>query len=314
MGISDYRQCHLIIDSNCDLPAEVIKSLDVEVLHFPYIMDGTEYLDDFWQTRDAHEFYEEIRAGKTASTAAYPIARFLETFRAAAQKGRPTVYLSFPAALSGSYNMALMAAETVREEYPEFELYIVDNCSPSIGAAQLVMQAVRLRDRGLSAKELAEWAQEAKNFIHGYFTLDNLEALARGGRIPAAAAQISGKLDIKANLSYDLNGALTMVGIARGRKKALKILADKFKANYDGDKQMPVCIASSDADKDAAFLVDLIRKEKEFSDLNFLHCTIGPVIGSHVGPGMVALAFWGKDRREHSSIADKIAERIKRNG
>lgn len=312
MGIADYRKCHLIIDSNCDLPAEVVKTLDVEVLNFPYILDGKEYVDDFWQSVSPQEFYQQMRDGAGVSTASYPIGKFIEAFRAAALKGTPTVYLSFPAALSGSYNMACMAAETVKEEYPDFELYVVDNCSPSIGAAQLVMQAARLRDRGFEAAQLAEWAQEAKNFIHGYFTLDNLDHLAKGGRIPAAAAQVSGKLDIKANLSYDLSGALTMMGVARGRKKALKLLADKFKANFDGNEQTPICVASSDADADAEFLINLIRKDKEFADVTVVRCVIGPVIGSHVGPGMVALSFWGTDRREHSSIADKIAERVKR--
>lgn len=312
MDAAEIKRCRLIVDSNCDLPYEIISSLGVDILNFSYIIEDEEFIDDFWQSRTPESFYNLIRKGAISRTSAYPLGKFLQHFEQCAQEGTPTVYLSFPLALSGSYNMAVMAADQVREKYPDFELYVVDTCSASVGYGHLVLQAVRMRDRGLTAQELVDWASEAKNFIHGYFTLDSLDCLARGGRIPAAAAQVSGKLDIKPMLTYDTTGALGMSGISRGRKRALKSLVDRFKSEFNGDCSLPVLIASADADKDAHYLADLIRKEKEFNQVHIIFCSVGPVIGSHVGPGMIALSFWGSDRRASSSIADKIADRVRR--
>lgn len=312
MGIKDYRKCHLIVDSNCELPKEIVDTLDLEVLQFPYILEGVEYLDDFWQSNTPENFYQGMKDGKRPTTAAYPLSKFIESFTRAAQAKLPTVYLSFPAALSGSYNSALLAADQVRAEYPDFELHIVDNCSPSVGAAQLVLQAARMRDRGMSASELADWAEESKNYIHGYFTLESLDALAAGGRLPATAAQIGTKLDIKAMLSYDLTGSLVLGGVTRGRKRALKGLVEKFKQEFNGDMSMPLVLGSTACQKDAEFVAELIKKDKNYQQLPVIYCAIGPVVGSHVGPGMVALSFWGKDRRESSSVVDRIAERVRK--
>ena len=306
------RKFKLIIDSTCDLPLEIIKTLDVKVLKFPYIIEGQEYEDDLWESTKPEEFYARMLKGSFPSTTAYPIAKFLEHFTEAAQEGKPTVYLSFPAALSGSYNMALMAQEQVKEQYPDFELHIVDSCLPSITNGQLVLQAARMRDQGMSAQELVAWADESKNFIHGYFTLDNMDALAVGGRIPSTAAQLGSKLDIKPLLSFDLSGALNLSGMTRGRKRALKNLADKFKEHYNGDMSIPVFIGSAFADKDVAQLIDMIKKDKKYENLPIVHCSVGPVIGSHVGPGMIAISFWGTDRRESSSVVDRIAERVRK--
>ena len=199
----------------------------------------------------------------------------------------------------------------VREQYPDFEIYVVDNCSPCGAAGLLALEAVRQRAAGLCARELAAWANEAKHYIHGFFTIDSLDALAAGGRIPPAAAQLSSKLDIKPEMSYDLSGSLTLVGVNRGRKKGLKSLVKSFKENYVLDPALPVGILTSDCEKDGDWLESAIRKEDGCAELTVLRASVGPTIGSHVGPGMVAIVFWGKNRTEKISLTDRIANRVR---
>ena len=222
-----------------------------------------------------------------------------------------TQHPGFTAGLSSSYNSACQAADMVREQYPDFEIYVVDNCSPCGAAGLLALEAVRQRAAGLNARELAAWANEAKHYIHGFFTIDSLDALAAGGRIPPAAAQLSSKLDIKPEMSYDLSGSLTLVGVNRGRKKGLKSLVKSFKENYVLDPALPVGILTSDCEKDGDWLESTIRKEDGCAELTVLRASVGPTIGSHVGPGMVAIVFWGKNRTEKISLTDRIANRVR---
>lgn len=300
----------LITDTCCDIPYELAQKLKLDYFKFEFILDGKSYEDDLWQTISAEEFYQKMSEGASASTSAYPIGKFVEYFTQQAKEGVPTVYLSIPEGLSSSINSARSAIEMVKENYPDAELY-VEPALPSAASVLLLIEAAKMRDRGLSAKELVEWVLEVRNFVHGYFTLESLDRLAKGGRIPLAASQLSDKLDIKANLSFDLAGALTLFGVSRGRKKALKAISEKFKTLSRGDATMPVIMASSGTEKDIEYLTNLIHKDKRFADLPILLTSVGPVIGSHVGPGMVGIAFFGEDRRLSTSISEKIAKHIK---
>ena len=306
---------NIIADTCADFAPEVARALGVELVGFPYVMSDGEHTDDLWQTMSAHDFYERMRAGEHVTTSAVTPGHYLEVFERAAREGTPTVYLAFTRGLSSSVDAARQAADMVREEHPGFELHVVDNLCPSAAAELLAIEAVHQAANGLTASELVAWAEEARYYLQGYFTLDSFDALARGGRIPPAAAQVGGKLDIKPELSYDLNGALTLRGMCRGRKKALRAILADFKANYlgpdVGDVKLPVGIVSSDADKDAHWLADQLRKEPGCADIPIIFSSVSPVIGAHVGPGMVALVFWGKDRRESLSFADRLARRVR---
>lgn len=305
------RVCRIVIDTCADLTPEIAATLDVDILGFPYILDGVEHTDDIWTTITPEEFYNKLREGAKASTSAISIGEYLEFFTKCAEEGTPTVYLCFTSALSSSYNSACNAAEQVRAEHPGFELYVVDNALPCSCGELLAMEAVRQRSAGLSARQLADWANEAKTYVHGYFTLDSLDALSAGGRIPPAAASLSSKLDIKPELSFDLSGSLSLIGVNRGHKKALKSLIKSFRENYEFDPSLPLAIVSTDAEKDADWLEAAVRKEPDCADLTILRGSVGPTIGAHVGPGMVALIFWGKDRSEKISLTDRIANRVR---
>lgn len=310
-GSSHAHRARIVVDTCADLTPEIAASLDVDILGFPYILDGVEHTDDIWTSITPAEFYDKLRSGVKASTSAVSLGRYLEFFTECAEEGTPTVYLCFTSALSSSYSSALSAAEQVRAQYPDFELYVVDNALPCACGELLALEAVRQRAAGLTARELAAWADEAKTCVHGYFTLDSLDSLAAGGRIPPAAAQLSSKLDIKPELSFDLSGSLTLIGVNRGRKKALKSLIKSFKDNYILDSAMPITIVSADAEKDADWVEAAVRREEGCANATIIRGAVGPTIGAHVGPGMVALIFWGRDRAEKVSLSDRIARKVR---
>lgn len=302
--------CNLIIDSCCDLPFEVIDRQGIELLEFPYMMRNDQYSDDLYQSRTAHDFYQAMREGEHPSTAQISVPRLQEAYKRAIDSGIPTVYLCFSSGLSGSFDVAEMIMNQAKDENPGAELYIVDTRLASIAEALLVYEAIRQRDKGLSAKELVEWAEEARYFVDAEFMVDDLEYLRRGGRIPSSIAYAGSKLDVKALLGIDVDGKLALVGVARGRKKGIKQLADYYEKRVapSGPGQC-VVIGHADCPKDAGRLKEVLSRIDE--NILFLESAIGPVIGSHVGPDMIAVVFWGSDKRDELSVADRIARRVK---
>ncbi len=304
-------QCNLIIDSCCDLPPSLVDQEGVTLLRFPYIINGTVHEDDLFRTASAHEFYESMRAGAEPSTSQLSIPVLTQAFEAAVATGVPTVYLSFTSGLSGSFDVALLVRDQVLAEHPEAELHVVDTMLPSIAEGVLVYEALRQREKGMTARELVAWAEEAHYFVNEQFMVDDLKALQRGGRISGSVATAGAALDVKPLLSVDVEGRLTMSGMARGRKKGVKQLAEFYAKHRAGNGLQPYAfIGHSDCPKDLERLKDALLKVD--SNLVFVECNIGPVIGSHVGPGMVAVSFWGGDKRENMSVADRIARKVKK--
>ncbi len=307
------RTCRIMVDSSCDFAPEVLHRLGVDFLSFTYITPEGEKEDDLWESVSAHDFYETLRKNPELhySTCAITPGRYLEVFQKAADDGLPTIYLGLTGGLSSSIHNARQAADMVRAKNPDFELYVIDTRCDSAAGELLAIEVVRQATRGLTARELYEWAREARYFIHGYFTLESFAALAAGGRIPPAAATVGGKLDIKPELSYDTNGALSLCGMCRGRKKALRAILQDFKDNYGHDPSLPLAIVSTDAEKDADWLEKEVRKQEGCGSLTIIRSQVSPILGSHVGPGMVALIFWGNDRREKLSFTDKLARKVR---
>ena len=303
-------QCSLIIDSCCDLPADVVDREDIFLLKFPYIMSDGEHADDLYRSTTAHEFFESMRKGEEPSTAQLGVPTLREAYEWAYSRGLPAVYLSFSSGLSGSYDVAMLVKGQFAEEHPDFELHVVDTRLASVAEALLVYEAIRQYDKGLSAEELVRWAEEARFFVDAQFMVDDLESLRRGGRIPASVAFAGAKLDVKPLLGIGPDGKLGLTGVARGRKKGIKQLADYYAKRHTDDRPGScVVLGNADCPKDAAKLRELLGKQDE--GLLFLESSIGPVIGTHVGPGMIAVVFWGPDKREDGSIADRIARRVK---
>ncbi len=303
-------KCNLIVDSCCDLPYELINKEGIYLLKYPYSDSSGEYLDDLYQSITDRQFYEGMRKGEEPKTAQIPIMAFKEAFEWAYRQGSPTVFLSFSSGLTGTFDTAQTVLQQTKEAHPDLELYAVDTKLASAAEALLVYEAIRQRERGLSAKELADWAEEAHFFIDDEFMVDDLGALRRGGRIPSSVAYAGAKLDVKPLLTIDDGGKLALTGVARGRKKGIKALVDYYeKHKADNDFAHNVIVSHSDCPKDAERLVGLIRNVDDSAII--VESRIGPVIGSHVGPGMLAIAFWGRDSRSTMSVADRIAHKVK---
>lgn len=310
------RTCKLIVDSSADYAPAVVHRLGIEVIPFTYVTPDGEVEDDLWQNTDPHEFYETLRKNPDLHYTTYAITpgQYLEVFERAAEDGIPTIYLGITAGLSSSIHNARQAAEMVRAKHPGFELYVLDCRCDSAAGELLAIEVMRQATHGLTAREVYEWAREARYFIHGYFTLEGFAALAAGGRIPPAAATVGGKLNIMPELSYDTNGALTLRGMCRGRKKALRAIIQDFRDNYAHDTSLPLAIVSTDAEKDADWLEREVRKQEGCGDVSIIRSQVSPILGSHVGPGMVALIFWGSDRRERLSLTDRLARKVRNRG
>jgi DegV family protein with EDD domain len=298
----------VIIDSCCDLPLDFVESLDVEVLNFTFVMDDGEHLDDLCKSMSSHEFYERLRKGEDSKTTQVPLGLIADMFEKAVLEGVPTVFLCFSSTLSGTYDSAQLVLGEIKEKYPDAELYVVDTKLASAAEGLLVIEAMRQCDRGLSAKELAAWAEEARWYVHGYFTLADMETLRRGGRIPDMAAFAGAKLDLKPILTFDLDGRLSFFGAARGRKKSIRQLLSIYTDRARQDPSNIVLVTSADAPKEQRELAEEILNMPTHSAV--WTTSIGPVIGSHVGADMLALVFWGPDRRLELSITDRIANAV----
>lgn len=302
--------CRLIVDSDSDVPQQILNDAGVEFFSLPYDMDDGEHFDDLGVSMKSAEFYKRMRAGENVTTAALPVTKLEEKFEECARDGTPTVYLALSSKLSSTYGSAEQVAQQVRERNPGFELYLVDSKLISVAEGFLDYEAIRQYQRGLTAKQLAAWAETARWYVNCLFTVDDLEYLRRGGRIPSAAASIGTKLKVNPTLSFDVEGNLSMTGVARGRKKALKLLVSSFaECHPDGARpDETVLVASADAEADADWVEEHLERPE--NSIPALRWDVGPSIGAHVGPGMVAVVCWGPDRRDKTSFPDQIADQV----
>ncbi|MDR1016011.1 MAG: DegV family protein [Coriobacteriales bacterium] len=293
------RKVNLIFDSCCDLPAKLVQTLDVQLVNFTYTLEGHNYVDDLGCSLSHHDFYERMRAGATPTTTQVSPGQLEEVFESAYRTGRPTLMLTFCAALSGTYQAACLVQRQLKEKHPDFDLRVIDTYLPSCAEGLLVLEAARQAARGLPIDELCAWAEEARYRVHGYFTVDDLHWLKLGGRIPAAAAYLGAKLDMKPLLSYDLKGGLTLESLTRGRKKAIKQVLARYRELHDvaGNPDNTTLVCAADVPEEQAALREATAALAG-AGAELINCDIGTVIGSHVGPGMIALVFWGPDRRQ----------------
>jgi DegV family protein with EDD domain len=283
----------LVTDSCCDLPRDLLDSLGITVLDYPVILDGEEHTSHDGSPLAAADFYARVREGSLPSTAAIPIPRYVEAFRAGACEGRPVILLGLSASLSGTFDRALTARDMVLGEYPDADIRVVESLNASIALGLLLVAAADRITAGADAEALLSWLGPARSTVNGYFTLDTLEHLRRGGRISDVAAAAGTMLDIKPVLRIDATGALVISDKLRGRRKSMTTLADTLARRIDGGSRR-VIVGHGDAPEDAARMVELVRER--MADADVLLTEVGPVIGSHVGPGMLAVAFFGSGR------------------
>lgn len=294
------RTYKIITDSTCDLPSTVIKELDVHVIPMEYILDGVSHFQDLEDEGEkTASFYGSLREGKVSSTSMINTARFMGVFEPYLKAGQDILHVSFSSALSGSYNASRMAAEELKELYPERQILVLDSIAASIGQGLLVYHAVLKKRQGLSLEELYEWLEENKKKICHWFTVEDLMHLKRGGRISALSANIGTALNIKPILSVNMEGKLVNLGKVMGRKKSLSELIVKMKSCAETAENQVVIIGHGDSLKDAEFLSTKLKNELHVKEV--IMTQIGPIIGSHTGPGMIGLTFVGERESQQPS-------------
>ena len=305
-------RCNLIVDSPCELPLSFCEKHGLFVMPYTYTMEGEAVEDDMYTSITPKQFYDAMRKGATPQTAYPDPLTFERVYSEALDAGKPVVYLCFSSGLSSAYDAACLAADRLKERRgADTPLYVVDLKEESTPQYLVCWEAVRQRDKGLSAKEMVQWAEEVHYYVWTLFMCDDLDALARGGRIPQGVAFVGTKLNVKPLLSIDLDGKLTLAGVSRGRKKGIQRLAEFYQEHHD--RRTPIAgVGNADCPRDLELLKNLIRQAAGH-DVPFLASSIGPTIGCHVGPGMISVCCWGPDRRESASalsVPDRIASEI----
>ena len=239
-------------------------------------------------------FYEELRNGKYASTSQINPAIYEEAFRKTLEEGKDILYLCFSSGLSSTYQSAQIAVRDLEEDFPERKIICIDTLCGSVGEGFLVREAARLQSGGYSMEDLADWVTAHRLDICHWFTVDMFDHLRHGGRVSAAAAAIGTVLQIKPMLHISDDGKLEVVEKPRGQKKAMALQLDYMKKGWNPAISPLVLIGYADCPDNADLLEDFFFNDTATTEI--YTTPIGPIIGSHTGPGMLALIYWGTNR------------------
>ena len=283
----------IFTDTGCDLTTDLLNSWQIPSLDLTFRFNGdeTEYFNSDMTLR---EFYDRMRAGGIAKTSAINMERFRIAFEEILKEGKDILCLAFSGGLSTTYNSARLAAEDLKDSYPDRKLIVVDTLCASAGQGLIVYLTMQKKNEGATIEEAAEYAKSLIPNIDHWVTVDDLVYLKRGGRVSSTAAFVGNALGVKPIIHVDDAGKLVNVEKARGRKGAIATLAKKY-ADLAKDKENgTVFISHADCEEDAKSLVDLL-KANHGVDVKVL-TNIGPVIGAHAGPGTIALFFVGTNR------------------
>ena len=282
----------IITDSCCDFPNEMYGQLGLTVVPLSVEFRGEVYDDR--NDDSLKDMYDGLRAGEVAKTSAINPDRWATAMESALSQGQDVLVLVFSSGLSTTYQSAVIAAEDLKEKYPDRKILVSDTLAASMGQGLLVWYACRKRDEGMSLEELHTWVEENKLHLCHWFTVDDLMYLRRGGRISAATALVGTMLQIKPVLHVDDEGHLISMAKARGRKASLDALARKaveLGSNYDNSTMF---ISHGDCLEDAQYLAQQLKEKYGVKEVVISY--VGAVIGSHSGPGTVALFFLGEHR------------------
>ena len=282
----------IITDTCCDLWPEYYQELCVDVTPLAVSFEGKEISS--YTEKWLKEFYDGLRAGKAAQTSAVNPEGWKKIMEPVVSAGEDALVLAFSSGLSTTYQSAVIAAQELKEAYPERSIQVVDTLCASLGQGLLLYYACKLRDSGMSLEELTAWCEDNKLHLCHWFTVDDLMYLKRGGRVSAATALVGTMLQIKPVMHVDNEGHLIKVGTARGRKASIDAMAKKLGETGLPGKNDTVFISHGDCAEDAKYLADKLKAEYGVKEVITYY--VGAVIGSHSGPGTLALFFLGEHR------------------
>ena len=283
----------IITDSACDLPASMLRELKVSVTPLSVLFRG-ESRSDSVESDTIKEVYDGLRQGEAASTSAVNPEGWVSVMEPALRQGQDVLALAFSSGLSTTCQSAFIAAEELREKYPDRKIMVVDTLCAALGQGLLVYKTCQKRDEGLSLEALAAWTEENRFHLCHWFTVDDLMFLKRGGRVNATTAVLGTVLGIKPILHVDDNGKLINMEKVRGRKASIENLAKKIGQLGQGYDNGTVFICHGDCIDDARQLAGMV--EAMYGTKDIFIGNLGAVIGSHAGPGTLAVFFMGDKR------------------
>ncbi len=281
--------------SSSDLSKEYFAKRNIPVVYFHFELGGTQYLDDMGESVPPKELFRRMLEGEETKTSQVSVVEYEEFFGPFLKEGRDIIHITLSGGLTGTVNSARLAAENLREEYPDRKIYIVDSLGASSGYGLFVDSLADLRDQGMGIDELHEYAEKNKLHVHHWFFSTDLTFYIRGGRVSKTAGTIGNVLGICPLLNMDSDGLLIPREKIRGKKKvSQRIVAKMAEHAYNGTYYSGKCfISQSDCYEDARFVADMIEEKFPNLDGKVRIFPIGATIGSHTGPGTVAVFFHG---------------------
>ena len=284
----------IFTDSCCDLPIKFVKENNIEVMELRVNLKGEDIPDDLGESINYKDFYKLIRNGEMPTTSQVNIGEFQEKFEKYVNEGYSIIYIGFSSVLSGCINSARLAAENIKLDNENADIRIIDSKSASMGLGLLVFYSAKMLKEGKSKDEIVNWIEENKLKVNHWFTVDDLNHLKRGGRISSSVAIVGRMLSIKPIMHVDNEGRLIPVSKVKGRKKSIKVLQEKIAEKIVNPEEQTIFISHGDCLEEAEHLKELITSEIKVNDV--IINNIGPVVGSHSGPGTIALFFTGASR------------------
>ena len=281
----------IITDSCCDLTEQQLQELNVTCANLTVMYNGENHTS-FSEPTAVKAFYDEVRGGVMATTAAANPDDWAQLMKSALEEGKDVLVITFSGGMSTTYQSAVIASKDLQEEYPQRKIIVIDSLAAALGQGMLVCYACRKRDEGMGIDELAAWVEENKFHVAHWVTVDDLTHLKRGGRISATSAIVGSMLNIKPIIHVDNDGHLINTAKVRGRKVAMEYLVKKFSETCtDFDT---VFIGHGDCPEDAAALEAMLREAHPIKEV--ITGYVGPVIGAHTGPGVLVVFFMGTVR------------------
>lgn len=285
----------IFTDATADLCPSMLTGLPpVEVIPMEVEIGGRIYHYGPNGDISVREFYEMQRVGKYATTSQINPSTYFEHFEPCLRGGKNILYLCFSSGMSGTIQSAEFCIQELKEKYPDQIILCIDTRCASVGEGFLVREAARKQAEGLSIEELAKWVTAHCLQVCHWFTVDVFDHLRHGGRVSSTAAVVGTALQIKPLLHVDNAGKLAVVEKPRGRKRAITSQLNRMEQGWDQKSGKLVVIGHGDCPKDAELLKETVHTR--FPDAHIYIAEIGPIIGAHTGPGMLALIYWGNNR------------------
>lgn len=283
----------IVTDTAANLPGKLLKENNMTAIPFSALFNGEEFPYTVPEEFDGHAYYEALRTGAAVTTSQVNPDRYIEYMEPILKRGEDILFVGVSSSVSGSFSSAQLARTQLLQKFPERTIRLVDSLSAALGEGLLALQASACRQKGMTIEKTAEYLEKIRTRIYHLFTVDDLQHLRRSGRISHVTALVGSVLGIKPLLKGSEEGKIIASDKVRGRRRVLQAMAEKYTALASNAQENIVGISHADCPEEAQTLADLIRQKLRPKDIILtIH---EPATGAHIGPGALALFFFGKD-------------------